>query len=119
LIGRRIRSNPGEERLAGGQIELFLVRQIGGPVWEALVHPGRRLFPGARMEFDGGSMTAEVIEWRESGRRLVRFETAHDFDQLVDRIGRTPLPPYIKRDEEHPLDSERYQTVFARQRGAV
>src|SRR6185295_19066619 len=64
-------------------------------------------------------LTAEVIEWRERGRRVVRFEADGDFDEIVDRIGRTPLPPYIKRDEEDRLDAERYQTVFARERGAV
>ena len=60
-----------------------------------------------------------MIEWRDRGRRLVRFEAAGDFDEIIDRIGRTPLPPYIKRDEEDRLDAERYQTVFARERGAV
>jgi S-adenosylmethionine:tRNA ribosyltransferase-isomerase len=75
--------------------------------------------PGARVEFQHGKLNAEVLEWREGGRRIVRFEADGDFDQLIDRIGRTPLPPYIKRDEEDRLDAERYQTVFAKERGAV
>jgi len=65
------------------------------------------------------SSLLEVLGWRERGRRLVRFEAAGNFDEIIDRIGRTPLPPYIKRDEEDRLDAERYQTVFARERGAV
>jgi S-adenosylmethionine:tRNA ribosyltransferase-isomerase len=88
-------------------------------VWEALVRPGKSLLPGAKVEFARGKLSAEVIEWREFGRRIIRFEVNGDFDEIIDRIGRTPLPPYIKRDEEDRLDAERYQTVYARERGAV
>ena len=119
LIGRRLRVTPRGATILGGRVEVFLVRRIEPLVWEALVRPGRALLPGARVEFARGKLSAEVLEWRESGRRLVRFETDGDFDEIVDRIGRTPLPPYIKRDEEDRLDAERYQTVFARERGAV
>jgi S-adenosylmethionine:tRNA ribosyltransferase-isomerase len=119
LIGRRIRVSHRGEPVVGGRVEVFLTRQIEPLVWEALVHPGRSLLPGARVEFARGKLTAEIIEWREAGRRIVRFEASGSFDEIVDRIGRTPLPPYIKRDEEDRLDAERYQTVFARERGAV
>src|SRR5262249_31322255 len=119
LIGRRLRSTAKGETVTGGRVEVFLVQQIEPLVWEALVKPGRALLPGARVEFQRGKLNAEVVEWRESGRRIVRFETDGDFDQLVDRIGRTPLPPYIKREEEDRQDAERYQTVFAKARGAV
>jgi S-adenosylmethionine:tRNA ribosyltransferase-isomerase len=119
LIGRRLRVTPRGETVLGGRVEVFLVSRIEPLVWETLVKPGRALLPGARVEFARGKLTAEVIEWRERGRRLVRFEADGDFDEIIDRIGRTPLPPYIKRDEEDRLDAERYQTVFARERGAV
>jgi S-adenosylmethionine:tRNA ribosyltransferase-isomerase len=119
LIGRRLRVTPRGETVLGGRVEVFLVSQVEPLVWEALVKPGRSLTPGARVEFARGKLTAEVIKWRERGRRVVRFEVAGDFDQIIDRIGRTPLPPYIKRDDEDRLDAERYQTVFARERGAV
>jgi S-adenosylmethionine:tRNA ribosyltransferase-isomerase len=119
LVGRRIRVTPRGATVLGGRVEVFLVSRIEPLVWEALVKPGRVLLPGARVEFARGKLTAEVIHWRESGRRVVRFEADGDFDEIIDRIGRTPLPPYIKRDEEDRLDAERYQTVFARERGAV
>jgi S-adenosylmethionine:tRNA ribosyltransferase-isomerase len=119
LIGRRLRTTPRGETVLGGRVEVFLVRRIEPLVWEALVRPGRSLLPGAKVEFARGKLAAEVIEWREAGRRVVRFESLGDFDEIIDRIGRTPLPPYIKRDDEDRLDAERYQTVFARERGAV
>jgi S-adenosylmethionine:tRNA ribosyltransferase-isomerase len=119
LIGRRVRATSRGEEVLGGRVEVFLVHRVEPMLWEALVKPGRSLLPGARVEFQGGKLGAEVLEWRENGRRLVRFETDDDFDAMVDRIGRTPLPPYIKRDQEDRLDAERYQTVFASKRGAI
>ena len=119
LIGRRWRKTPRGDTVLGGHVEVFLVARIEPLVWETLVKPGRSLLPGARVEFARGKLTAEVIEWRDFGRRIVRFESEGDFDEIIDRIGRTPLPPYIKRDEEDRLDADRYQTVFARERGAV
>ena len=119
LIGRRLRVTPRGDTILGGRIEVFLVSCVEPLVWETLVKPGRSLLPGARVEFARGKLTAEVLHWRERGRRVVRFEAAGNFDEIIDRIGRTPLPPYIKRDEEDRLDAERYQTVFARERGAV
>jgi len=119
LIGRRLRVTPRGDTILGGRVEVFLVSRVEPLVWETLVKPGRSLLPGARVEFARGKLTAEVLGWRERGRRLVRFEAAGNFDEIIDRIGRTPLPPYIKRDEEDRLDAERYQTVFARERGAV
>jgi S-adenosylmethionine:tRNA ribosyltransferase-isomerase len=119
LIGRRLRVTPRGDTILGGRVEVFLVSRVEPLVWETLVKPGRSLLPGARVEFARGKLTAEVLGWRERGRRRVRFEAAGNFDEIIDRIGRTPLPPYIKRDEEDRLDAERYQTVFARERGAV
>lgn len=119
LIGRRLRETPRGEIILGGRAEVFLVTRLEPMVWEALVRPGKSLLPGARVEFARGKLACEVIHWREFGRRIIRFETDGDFDEIIDRIGRTPLPPYIKRDEEDRLDAERYQTVYASERGAV
>jgi S-adenosylmethionine:tRNA ribosyltransferase-isomerase len=119
LIGRRVRTTARGEQILGGRVEVFLVRRLEPLVWEALVRPGKSLLPGAQVEFARGRLAAEVVEWHEFGRRIIRFHSEGGFDEIVDRIGRTPLPPYIKRDEEDRLDAERYQTVFARERGAV
>lgn len=119
LIGRRLRTTPRGDTILGGRVEVFLVNRLEPLVWEGLVRPGKHLLPGAEMEFARGKLTAEILNWREYGRRIIRFHTEGDFDEIIDRIGRTPLPPYIKRDEEDRLDQERYQTVYARERGAV
>ncbi|MFL6216014.1 MAG: tRNA preQ1(34) S-adenosylmethionine ribosyltransferase-isomerase QueA [Blastocatellia bacterium] len=119
LIGRRLRKTPRGETMLGGRVEVFLVNRLEPLMWEALVRPGKHLLPGAKIEFARGKLTAEVINWREFGRRIVRFHTEGDFDEIIDRIGRTPLPPYIKRDDEDRLDQDRYQTVYASERGAV
>ena len=119
LIGRRLRETPRGEIIPGGRAEIFLVNQLEPMVWEALVRPGKSLLPGARVEFARGKLACEVLHWREFGRRIIRFEADGDFNEIIDRIGRTPLPPYITRDEDDRLDAERYQTVYATERGAV
>ena len=92
------------------------------PIWLALMHPGQKLKPGARVLFerDGLQLHGEVIARHFHGRRTIRLWTTDgsDVDDLVDRIGHIPLPPYIKRDDR-PDDRERYQTVYARERGSV
>jgi S-adenosylmethionine:tRNA ribosyltransferase-isomerase len=117
LIGRR---QPG-----GGAVECLLVRRVSreerGEVWEALVHPGQRLRAGSRMEFEGGDVfiAAEILDRHFHGRRTVRLTTdAPSIEQAVDAIGHVPLPPYIKREDE-AADRERYQTVYARDRGSI
>ena len=115
LIGQLIKENQRSTK----DIEVFLVREIAPLLWEALVRPGKAMREGAHAEFGAGELTAEVIEWQESGRRLIRFECDGDFHDVLHRVGRTPLPPYIKRDADTRLDQERYQTVFARERGAI
>ncbi|MXZ35737.1 MAG: hypothetical protein F4Z21_11040, partial [Acidobacteria bacterium] len=99
-------------------IEVLLVRSVGPDTWEALVKPGRRIRVGERLLFGGGQLKAVVAGRGERGLRVLRFEYEGDFDDLVDRLGHVPLPPYIHRpDEVH--DRDRYQTVYARKRGAV
>jgi S-adenosylmethionine:tRNA ribosyltransferase-isomerase len=89
--------------------------------WEALMHPGQKLHPGARVTFAGiHTIHGEVLEQKFFGRRLIRLWTADGspLDQAIDAIGHVPLPPYIKR-EDRSGDRDRYQTVFARERGSV
>jgi S-adenosylmethionine:tRNA ribosyltransferase-isomerase len=90
-------------------------------VWEALMHPGQKLKPGARVIFEGSAtLHGEVLERRFYGRRLLRLWTQDrsTVDEAVDAIGHVPLPPYVKRGD-CAADRERYQTVFARKRGSV
>ncbi|CAN5190244.1 MAG: tRNA preQ1(34) S-adenosylmethionine ribosyltransferase-isomerase QueA [Pyrinomonadaceae bacterium] len=116
LVGRR--------ELSGGQVELFLMEELEPLVWETLARPARRLQAGGRVIFGDGRLRAEVVEVRDEGRRVVRFECAGDFHALLEETGQTPLPPYIKRgreelDEARREDRERYQTVYAARRGAI
>jgi len=122
LLGRRVPS--------GGAVECLLVARLGSPqphsgptpdVWEALVHPGQKLKPGARLVFDGvHTLHGEILERHFFGRRLVRFwtEDGSSVDEAVDAIGHVPLPPYIKRGDTH-ADRDRYQTLFAQARGSI
>ncbi len=103
----------------GAKIELFLVRETGNQIWETLARPGRRLKIGKKISF-GENLVAEVLEKTEEGRVFVKFEAKGDFDEILEEVGKTPLPPYIKRgDDDFDKDRERYQTVFARERGAI
>jgi S-adenosylmethionine:tRNA ribosyltransferase-isomerase len=127
LLGRRVPT--------GGSVECLLIhrcqaraRHVPGTdgtesadEWEALMHPGQKLTPGARVVFEGiHTIHGEVLERRFFGRRLIRLWTddGSTVDDAVDAIGHVPLPPYIKRPDR-PDDRGRYQTVFARDRGSV
>lgn len=110
----------GVRENSGGAVELFLVRERAPLEWEALARPARRLREGARVSFGDGRLRAEVIEVLPEGRRVVRFRADESFDDLLEQLGRTPLPPYIKREGGgEASDRERYQTVFAQTRGAI
>ena len=114
LSGRRLPT--------GGRVELFLLEEREPQLWETLARPARRLQKGTRVEFGGGRLRAEIVEAFDEGRRLVRFSCDEDFNSLLDEIGQTPLPPYIKRNQAAATldeDRERYQTVYARTRGAI
>ena len=103
----------------GANVELFLVREIENQTWETLARPAKRLRTGKKILF-GENLTAEVLEKTDEGRVIVRFEASENFNDTLDRIGQTPLPPYIKReDAKLDEDRERYQTVFAKNRGAI
>lgn len=104
---------------SGARIEIFLVREIEADIWECLARPGRRLRKGKEIII-ADDLSADVLEKTEDGRVIVRLRGDSLVDDLVDRYGKTPLPPYIKRDEAaSDPDRERYQTVFAAKRGAI
>ena len=108
LIGHR---EPG-----GGAVEVLLLIDRGNKTWECLVRPGRKLKPGARVSFGDGELKAEVVEVCEGGNRLVRFEYEGIFLETLERLGKMPLPPYIKAELQDP---ERYQTVYSREAGSA
>jgi len=108
-----------------GEVEVLLTKQVEANVWEALVRPGRKLPVGEGIRFGGaagkeGELEAEILTRGELGLRTLRFtsRTAESVQQLLDRLGHIPLPPYIEREDELS-DRERYQTVFAKSRGAI
>jgi S-adenosylmethionine:tRNA ribosyltransferase-isomerase len=104
---------------SGSAVEIFLIRRLAGRRWEALARPGRRLKPGKTVHFDP-SLSAIVDEKTENGNVVVSFEYDGDLYEHLGRVGRTPLPPYIKRDpDSRDTDRERYQTVYASKRGAI
>lgn len=110
----------GHRSPSGGAIELLLLREIETNTWKALTRPARRLRKGARIVFGDPKLRAEVIDSLDNGVRIIKFEAEGALEELIDRLGEPPLPPYIKRDSNvWDDDSERYQTVYASQRGAI
>lgn len=108
LIGRR---EPG-----GGTCEVVLLIDRGEKTWECLVRPGKKLRQGARLSFGAGELQAEVTQVLEGGNRLIRFSYDGIFLELLERLGKMPLPPYIKEELQ---DAERYQTVYSREIGSA
>jgi S-adenosylmethionine:tRNA ribosyltransferase-isomerase len=115
-VGKR---NPKRRENLSGRVEVLLLRPLSpdGREWEALVRPGRKMRTGERVLFSAG-LEAEIVSCGEFGERTIRFLTDADVYQVLDEIGHVPLPPYIKRPDM-PADRDRYQTVFARERGSV
>ena len=108
LLGRRL---PG-----GGACEVLLLQDKGDKVWECLVRPGKHLREGARVSFGDGELTAEIAEVLLDGNRLVRFDYEGIFLEVLERLGKMPLPPYIKEELQ---DQERYQTVYSKVNGSA
>lgn len=100
----------------GGKIEIVLLKNITGDVWEVILKPGKRAKPGVRFIFGGGELIGEIIEVREDGNRLIRLEYEGIFQEVLDRAGVVPLPPYITKKLRDP---ERYQTVYSKYRGSA
>lgn len=103
-------------RQTGGQVELLLLRDLGGDEWECLVKPGRKAKPGAEVFFGNGELKATVLSTGEGGTRTVKFSYDGIFLEVLEQLGRMPLPPYI-HEELH--DNERYQTVYSRAVGSA
>lgn len=111
--------NPAAKDFLKGRVEVLLTRQVSETPndWECLVRPGRKIGVGEQLFF-GDELQAEVIGRGTFGERTIRFQPVADFFVLIDRFGHVPLPPYIDRSDR-PADRERYQTVYARERGSV
>ena len=112
LLGNRLHS----DGTAGGACEVLLLIDRGDNVWECLVRPGKKLRTGAKVTFGTGELTAEIVGEVEGGNRLVRFTYEGIFLEVLERLGRMPLPPYIKAELQ---DQERYQTVYSRVNGSA
>ena len=105
----------------GSKVEVFLVRELENKTWETLARPAKRLKIGKKIRF-GDDLTATVLEKNADGHIFIEFRAEKDFNEILEEIGHTPLPPYIKRESDNgnfEQDRERYQTVFARNRGAI
>ncbi len=114
-------SNPAAKEFLSGRVEVLLTRQLdpAGLEWEALVHPGRKIGMDERLLLgENAELEAEVVGRASWGERRLRFLPVADFFATVERIGHVPLPPYIDRPDR-TADRERYQTVYARERGSV
>ncbi len=110
----------GKREGSGGRVEILLVREIQSDIWGALVRPGNRLKEGALVTFSDSSLEAQVLDAPGMEMRRLRFSSAEQLAQLMETQGEMPLPPYIKRPSgTESTDRERYQTVFARERGAI
>ena len=106
----------GEKEGSGGKVEFLLLKKISLDTWEIIVKPGKKARGGARVSFGGGLLTAEVIEVLPDGNRSVKFFYDGVFENVLDKLGQMPLPPYIT----HALkDKNRYQTVYAKNDGSA
>lgn len=103
-----------EDTLA--QVEVLLLKRRENDIWETLVRPGKKLKPGARVLFCDGILTGEIVDIVDEGNRLVRFSYEGIFEEILDRLGQMPLPPYITHELR---DKNRYQTVYAKYDGSA
>ena len=103
-------------RPTGGAVEILLLRDLGNKCWECLCKPGRKMQPGSQVIFGDGELTATVREVQETGNRVVEFHYEGIFLEVLERLGKMPLPPYIKAEL---ADQERYQTVYSREIGSA
>ena len=103
-------------RPTGGAVEVLLLRDLGDKKWECLCKPGRKMQVGNEVIFGDGELTATVVEVQETGNRVVEFHYEGIFLEVLERLGKMPLPPYIKAEL---ADQERYQTVYSREVGSA
>lgn len=104
------------KKATGAKIEFLLLNQIEGDIWESIVRPGHKLKPGTEVEFGDGLLKATVLDIMPGGTRKVEFKYDGIFNEILDKIGLMPLPPYI---HESLKDNDRYQTVYARYEGSA
>lgn len=103
-------------RPTGGAVEVLLLRDLGEGLWECLTKPGRKTLPGQAILFGAGELSATVEAVQDDGNRLIRFHYQGIFLEVLERLGKMPLPPYIKEELQ---DQERYQTVYSREVGSA
>lgn len=106
----------GEREATGGKVEVLLLKRKENNVWETLVKPGKKARPGMRLSFGNGLLKAEVMDVVEEGNRLIQFEFDGIFEEILDKLGQMPLPPYITHELQ---DKNRYQTVYAKYEGSA
>ena len=106
----------GAKEETGAKIEVLLLKRGADDVWETLVKPGRKAKPGTRISFGDGLLTGEVVDIVDEGNRLIRFEYEGIFEEILDRLGQMPLPPYITHQWK---DKDRYNTVYAEHPGSA
>ena len=103
------------KKITGGKVEVFLLRRLDAATWETLVRPGKKIVEGTEITF-GEELSCSVLSRTDFGGRIVQFQFEGVFEEILDRLGETPLPPYI---HEKLSDAERYQTVYNRERGSA
>ncbi len=108
----------GKKEKTGGNVEILLLSVRSDGLWKALVKHSSRIKYGSKVIFGDGKLTAKILDKTEAQERLIKFETEDDPKKIIEEIGKPPLPPYIKREAE-PEDKERYQTIYAKEEGAV
>ena len=106
----------GVKEETGAKIEFLLLKRIEGDVWDVILRPAKRAKKGTKVVFGDGILKAEIIEEKEDGGRLARFYYQGIWEEILDRLGEMPLPPYIK---EKLIDKERYQTVYSKVSGSA
>lgn len=109
----------GKKESSGSEVEFLLIKRRQENIWETMVRPGRRLKPGDNVVFSGDPLLmAKIIDYGDGGTRIVEFEYEGIFMEVLEKVGKVPLPPYIQR-ENVEIDRERYQTVYCKDEGSV
>lgn len=117
LLGEKIHEEESSEsKIPGARIELLLLKRRENDIWETLVKPGKKARTGTKISFGNGILTGEIIDQLEDGNRLVQFQYDGIFEEILDKLGEMPLPPYITHQLE---DKNRYQTVYAKEEGSA
>ena len=106
----------GAKEKTGAQVEMLLLNRLEKDVWEVILRPAKRLKPGQRVLFGDGILQGELISVKENGNRIIRFDYQGIFEEVLDKLGKMPLPPYIHVELE---DNDRYQTVYAKESGSA